>query len=148
MELLPALKPACSSAIISAWGLSLFKMIFSMTLSYSTLVSRGQLSGARTKWIRCSPFTQQVKGSTSTSGTYSNGFFSETIDQDIRTQYALSLAVGDCSVTECRRWRPLKNRQNCTCVRKNTTNTTRTDARRRVCVATVPFRLGNVVTII
>ena len=31
--LLPALNPACSSAIISsAWGLSLFKMIFKMTL--------------------------------------------------------------------------------------------------------------------
>ena len=31
--LLPALNPACSSAIISsAWGLSLFKMTFSMTL--------------------------------------------------------------------------------------------------------------------
>ena len=31
--LLPALNPACSSAIISsAWGLSLFKMTFNMTL--------------------------------------------------------------------------------------------------------------------
>ena len=31
--LLPALNPACSSEIISsAWGLSLFKMTFSMTL--------------------------------------------------------------------------------------------------------------------
>ena len=31
--LLPALNPACSSAIISsAWGFSLFKMTFSMTL--------------------------------------------------------------------------------------------------------------------
>ena len=31
--LLPALSPACSSAIISsAWSLSLFKMTFSMTL--------------------------------------------------------------------------------------------------------------------
>ena len=28
---------------------------------------------------------------------------------------------------------PLSNRQNCTCACKNTTNTTRTDARRRVC---------------
>ena len=33
MVLLPALNLACSSAIISsAWGLSLFKMTFSMTL--------------------------------------------------------------------------------------------------------------------
>ena len=33
MGLLPALNPACSSAIISsAWGLSLFKITFSMTL--------------------------------------------------------------------------------------------------------------------
>ena len=32
MVLLPALNPACSSAIISsAWGLSLFKMTFNMT---------------------------------------------------------------------------------------------------------------------
>ena len=33
MVLLPALNPACSSAIISsAWGLSLFKITISMTL--------------------------------------------------------------------------------------------------------------------
>ena len=33
LVLLPALNPACSSAIISsAWGLSLFKIIFCMTL--------------------------------------------------------------------------------------------------------------------
>ena len=33
LVLLPALNPVCSSAIISsAWGLSLFKMTFSMTL--------------------------------------------------------------------------------------------------------------------
>ena len=39
--------------------------------------------------------------------------FSNPIDQDIRTQWALSwknsgirVAGGDCSVTECRRWRP------------------------------------------
>ena len=33
VALLPALNPACSSAIISsAWGLSLFKITFSMTL--------------------------------------------------------------------------------------------------------------------
>ena len=30
--LLPALKPACSSAMISAYGFNLFSMIFSMTL--------------------------------------------------------------------------------------------------------------------
>ena len=36
--LLPAPNPACSSAIISsAWGLSLFKMTFSMTLLRSLM---------------------------------------------------------------------------------------------------------------
>ena len=39
--LLPALNPACSSAIISsAWGFSLFKMTFSMTLKYNTVLNR------------------------------------------------------------------------------------------------------------
>ena len=53
--------------------------------------------------------------------------FSDTTNQDIRTQYALSwksgirVAVGDCSVTERRR----PPYQNCKCARKNTTNTTR-----------------------
>ena len=57
------------------------------------------------------------------------------------------LAVGDCCVTELRRWRPLYQASNCTCARKNTTNT-RLDARCRVCGhGSVPLnRLGNVVT--
>ena len=43
----------------------------------------------------------------------------------------IRVAVGDCSVTERRRWRPPS---------QNTTNTTRTDTRRRVCAAMVPYR--------
>ena len=47
--------------------------------------------------------------------------FSDPIDQDIRTQEysGIRVAVGDCSVTECRRWRPpYQNRQICTCARR------------------------------
>ena len=60
---------------------------------------------------RVSLFTQEVKGSTPTSGICKNDF-SNPIDQDIRTQYALTgksgirVAAGDCSVTERRQWRP------------------------------------------
>ena len=42
-------------------------------------------------------------------------------------------AVGDCSVTERRRWRPPYQTGKTVHVHANTTNTTRTDARRRVC---------------
>ena len=53
----------------------------------------------------------------------------------------IRVAVGDCSVTErlgdgVRLIKPAKL-YICT---QNTTNTTRTDARRRVCAATVPYR--------
>ena len=44
--------------------------------------------------------------------------FSDPIDEDIRTQEysGIRVAVGDCSVTECRRWRPpYQNRRICTC---------------------------------
>ena len=47
--------------------------------------------------------------------------FSDPIDQDICTlEYSgIRVAVGDCSVTECRRWRPpYQNRQICTCARR------------------------------
>ena len=54
---------------------------------------------------------------------------------------SLRVAIGDCSVTERRQlYQTLSNRQNCTCARKNTTNSTRTGARRRVCAAMVPDR--------
>ena len=54
---------------------------------------------------------QEVEGSTPTGGTCPNDF-SDPIDQDIRTQSSelensgIRVAVGDCSVTERRRWRP------------------------------------------
>ena len=47
----------------------------------------------------------------------------------------IRVAVGDCSVTERRRWRPAKLFM----YMQITTNTTRTDARRRVCAAMVPY---------
>ena len=63
-------------------------------------------------WIGCSPCTQGVEGSTATGGTCPNDF-SDPIDQDIRIPLSSELencgirvAVGDCSVTERRRWRP------------------------------------------
>ena len=53
----------------------------------------------------------------------------------------IRVAVGDCSVTERRRWRPpYQTGKTVHMHAKNTTNTTRTDARRRVCAAMVPYR--------
>ena len=52
----------------------------------------------------------------------------------------IRVAVGDCSVTESRGGVGLiKPAKLCMCM-QNTTNTTRTDARRRVCAAMVPYR--------
>ena len=52
----------------------------------------------------------------------------------------IRVAVGDCSVTERRRWRPPYQTGKTVHVHANTTNTTRTDALRRVCAAMVPYR--------
>ena len=54
----------------------------------------------------------------------------------------IRVAVGDCIVNERRRWRPpyQTGKTVHTHAKKNTTNTTRTDARRRVCAAMVPYR--------
>ena len=52
----------------------------------------------------------------------------------------IRVAVGDCSVTERRRWRPPYQTGKTVHVHANTTNTTRTDARRRMCAAMVPYR--------
>ena len=98
------------------------------------------------EWIRCSPCKQGVEGSTPTGGTCLNDF-SDPIDQDIRTQWALSWKI---VVSE---WRSviavslnvgggvclIKLAKLCMCT-QNTTNTTRMDARRRVCAAMVPYR--------
>ena len=89
---------------------------------------------------------QEVEGSTPTEGTCPNNF-SDPIGQDIRTQWALSWKL---VVSE---WRPviavslnvgagvrlIKPAKLYMCT-QNTTNTTRTDARRRVCAAMVPYR--------
>ena len=64
--------------------------------------------------------------------------YSELENSGIRVE------VGDCNVTERRGWRPalnlLSNWQNCIYAYKHTTNMTRTDARRWVCAAMVPYR--------
>ena len=89
---------------------------------------------------------QGVEGSTPTGGTCPNDF-SDPIDQDIRTQWALSWKI---VVSEWRSViavslnvgggvRLIKPAKLCMCT-QNTTNTTRTDARRRVCAAMVPYR--------
>ena len=89
---------------------------------------------------------QEVEGSTPTGGTCPNDF-SDPIDQDIRTQWALSWKI---VVSEWRSViavslnvgggvRLIKPAKLCMYT-QNTTNTTRTDARRRVCVAMVPYR--------
>ena len=44
--------------------------------------------------VGCSPCMQEVKGSTPTGGTCPNDF-SDPIDQDIRTQWALSWKIED-----------------------------------------------------
>ena len=85
---------------------------------------------------------QEVEGSTPTGGTYPNDF-SDPIDQDIRTQRALSWKI---VVSEWRSviavWlnvgggvRFIKPAKLYMC----TPNTTRTDAWHRVCVAMVPY---------
>ena len=51
------------------------------------------------------------------------------------------VAVGDCSVTESRRWLlPYQTGKTVHVLAKHTTNMWRTDARRRVCAAMVPYR--------
>ena len=89
---------------------------------------------------------QGVEGSTPTGGTCPKDF-SDPIDQDIRTQWALSWKI---VVSEWRSViavslnvgggvRLIKPAKLCMCT-QNTTNTTRRDARRRVCAAMVPYR--------
>ena len=88
---------------------------------------------------------QDVKGSTPTRGTCPNDF-SDPIDQDIRTQWALSWKI---VVSEWRSViavslkvsggvRLIKPAKLYICM-QNTTNTTRTDARCRVCAAMVQY---------
>ena len=52
----------------------------------------------------------------------------------------IRVAVGDCSVTERRRWRPPYQTGKTVHVHAKHYNTTRTDTRRRVCAAMVPYR--------
>ena len=115
-----------------------------INFDYHTSGSSGAESLAL--WIGCSPCTQEVEGSTPTGGTCPNDF-SNPIDRDIRTQWALSWKI---VVSE---WRSVNavslnvgggvrlikpaNLYMCT---QNTINTTRTDARCRVCTAMVPYR--------
>ena len=57
-----------------------------------------------------------------------------------REHSGIRVGVGDCSVTEGRRWRLPYQTGKTVHVHENTTNTTRTDARRRVCAAMVLYR--------
>ena len=89
---------------------------------------------------------QEVEGSTPTRGTCRNDF-SDPLDQDIHTQWALSWKI---VVSEWRSViavslnvgggvRLIKAAKLCMCT-QNTTNTTRMDAWRRVCAAMVLYR--------
>ena len=60
----------------------------------------------------CSPCTQEVEGSTPTGGTCLNDFFRSNrpgyphpVSSELENS-GIRVAVGDCSVTERRRWRP------------------------------------------
>ena len=83
----------------------------------------------------------ELEHTTTTSG------FSDPIDQDIRTKWALSWkivvsewrSVTAVSLNVGGGVRHIKLAKLCMCT-QNTTNTTRTDARRRVCAAMVPYR--------
>ena len=52
----------------------------------------------------------------------------------------IRVAVSDCSITERRRWHRPYQTGKTVHVHANTTNTMRTDARRQVCAAMVPYR--------
>ena len=59
-----------------------------------------------------------------------------------RENSGIRVAVGDCSVTERRRWRPPYQTCKTVHVHANTLQTQpRADARRQVCAAMVPYRL-------
>ena len=89
---------------------------------------------------------QEVEGSTPTGGTCPNDF-SNPLDQDIRTQWALSwkLVVSEwrsviaVSLNVGGGLRLIKLAKLYMCM-QNTTNTTMRDTRRRVCAAMVPYR--------
>ena len=64
-------------------------------------------------WIGCSPFTQEVEGSTPTDCTCPNDFlrfsrpgYPHQVCSELENS-GIRVVVGDCSVTERRRWRPL-----------------------------------------
>ena len=86
------------------------------------------------------------RGSTLIGGTCPDDF-SDPIDQDIRTQLALSLkkvisewrSVNAVSLNVGHGVRLIKLAKLCMCT-QNTTNTTMMGARRRVCAAMVPYR--------
>ena len=68
----------------------------------------------RRAWPRigCSPCTQEVEGSAPTGGTCPNDFFRSNrpgyphpVSSELENS-GIRVAVGDCSVTERRRWRP------------------------------------------
>ena len=65
--------------------------------------------------------------------------YPHTVSSELENS-GIRVAVGDCSVTERRRWRPPYQTSKTVHVHANTTNTTRTDARHRVCAAMVPYR--------
>ena len=65
--------------------------------------------------------------------------YSHPVSSELETS-GIRVAVGDCSVTERRRWRPPYQTGKTVHGMQNTTNTTRTDARRRVCAPMVPYR--------
>ena len=86
------------------------------------------------------------RGSTPTGGHMSERFFRSNrsgyphpVSPELENS-GIRVAVGDCSVTERRRWRPPCQTGKLYMCTQNFTNTTRTDARRRVCAAMVPYR--------
>ena len=90
--------------------------------------------------------TRLIKTEESARGHMSERFFRSNrpgYPHPVSSELEISgirVAVGDCNVTERRRWRPPYQTGKTVHVHANTTNTTRTDLRRRVCAAMVPYR--------
>ena len=85
MSHLMKIHAVCEFSYFCLWYLTVLKVSLE-TRPFRVTPKVGEHLAQR---IGCSPFMQEVQGSTPTGGTCPNNFF-DPIDQDIRTQCALS----------------------------------------------------------